>query len=84
MRAVARKSTNKPPSQPIRPAANPPTPPPRLESQDPYISAEHKGILKQQKNDSYEEVPFEPHQCGKKCVERFPFQEGDLKGKTFF
>ena len=73
VRAVARKSTAKP-------AVNP-SAAPRVEHLDSQVGTEHKGSLKYYRNPDYVEVAFERHQCGKKCVERFPNNEGKYKGK---
>lgn len=73
VRAVARKSTSKV----TKPSLVLATPPPQGE--DSYITSEHKGHLKNSWNESSQEIAFEPHQCGVKCIEDFPYETGDFK-----
>jgi hypothetical protein len=34
-------------------------------------------------NVSFQQVYFEPHQCGSECLKEFPYTEGDFKSKEF-
>ena len=77
VRAVARKSTSKASAKPSVPAVTPPPTPPRVDEN--YINSEHKGRLKNRWNKSAQEIAFEPHQCAAKCVEEYPYEEGDYK-----
>lgn len=77
VRAVARKSTSKASAKPSVPAVTPPPTPPRVDEN--YINSEHKGRLKNRWNKSTQEIAFEPHQCAAKCVEEYPYEEGDYK-----
>ena len=94
IRAVARKSTSKPVSSPAptvaaavttaatttAAAATAAVASGRPEAVDAYASAEHRGRFVAVKCEKYQEVRFEPHQCGPKCVAGFPYQDGDYKG----
>ncbi len=78
VRAVARKSTSKI-CKPIPiPSATP------LRVDDSAVNAEHKGRSKFRPNESYQKVDFEPHQCGSKCVEEFPYADGDHKSINYY
>lgn len=50
---------------------------------DSLLSVEHRGRVRNNEHTAYQEVVFEPHQCGSKCVEEFPYQEQDYKSKLF-
>lgn len=74
VRAVARKSTSK--VFKTLPVSSPP-----LRAEDSTLNAEHKGRFKFRQNETYQTVEFEPHQCGSKCTEDFPYMDGDYKSK---
>ncbi len=50
------------------------------------VNSEHKGRIIYRQNDMYQDVPFEPHQCGIACVDEFPYAEDSFKSnhKSFF
>jgi hypothetical protein len=50
-----------------------------LRVDDATLNAEHKGRLKFRLNESYKIVDFQPHQCNSKCIEQFPYADGDNK-----
>ncbi|XP_046453809.1 histone-lysine N-methyltransferase SETDB1-like isoform X2 [Daphnia pulex] len=73
VRAVARKSTSKV----LKPNSVSSVTP--LLVDELTVNAEHKGRFKFRLNESYKNVAFEPHQCNSKCIEEFPYADGDNK-----
>ena len=45
------------------------------------INSEHKGRIIYRQNENYQDVPFEPHQCGATCVENHPYLEDNFESK---
>ncbi|XP_045036410.1 histone-lysine N-methyltransferase SETDB1 isoform X2 [Daphnia magna] len=73
VRAVARKSTSKI----LKPLSVSPSI--SLRGDDVTVNAEHKGRFRARPNETYQHVDFEPHQCSSKCVEDYPYADGDKK-----
>lgn len=50
------------------------------------VNSEHKGRIIYRHNEMYQDVPFEPHQCGIVCVDEFPYKEDSFKSNhiSFF
>ena len=77
MRAVARKSTSS--KIPVR--SLPEFSSLTLSGDSVGINSEHKGRTIYRLNENYQDVPFEPHQCGATCVENHPYIEDNFESK---
>lgn len=78
MRAVARKSTSKVTKPGSLTSVAPRGEDSNLNSN---VTSEHKGRFYDLFNEKYHHAEFEPHQCSTKCVEDFPYANGDYKSK---